>query len=154
MQNTANTISSVVRKMVKSLFALILAFGLMSTAAVAVSGNGLAANNTEPAVADSAKVYEIVDEMPEMEGGIAAIYKYIKYPHAAVAGKVEGRVFIKFVVTEEGKATNATILKDIGAGCGKAAIAGLKKVKFKPGKLNGKPVKVYYTLPVNFKIDG
>lgn len=154
MQNTANTIALVAVKMVKPLFALLLAVGLMSSAAFAYNGSSITDLNTEITVADSAKIYEIVDQMPEMEGGIGEIYKHIKYPHAAIAGKVEGRVFIKFVVNEDGKATDATILKDIGAGCGKAAVAGLKKVKFKPGKLNGKPVKVYYTLPVNFKIDG
>jgi protein TonB len=103
---------------------------------------------------DSTTVYEVVDEMPEVEGGIKEIYRHIEYPRAAVSGKVEGRVFVKFIIDEKGKVRSPEIIKDIGAGCGQAAIDGIKKLKFTPGKLQGKPVKVYYTLPVNFKIQG
>ncbi|MTI86502.1 MAG: energy transducer TonB [Balneolaceae bacterium] len=99
-------------------------------------------------------VYTVVDQMPEIDGGIKAIYKNIKYPQAALSSGVEGRVFIKFIVNEQGKVESPEILKDIGGGCGKAAIEGLKKVKFTPGKLKGKAVKVYYTLPISFEIKG
>lgn len=102
--------------------------------------------------ADSTKIYEVVDEMPEIKGGIQEIYKNIDYPKVAIAGNVEGRVFVKFVVNEQGKVENPTVLKDIGAGCGDAAVKGLKKVEFTPGKLNGQAVKVYYTLPITFEI--
>lgn len=99
---------------------------------------------------DSSDVYTVVDEMPEIEGGISQIYEHIKYPEKASKRGVEGRVFIKFIITENGEVKNPEILKDIGAGCGEAAVEGVKKVKFKPGKKDGKPVKVYYTMPVNF----
>ena len=101
---------------------------------------------------DSSQIYDVVDQMPEIKGGIKEVYKNIEYPRAAVSGRVEGRVFIKFVVDENGNVKNPEVLKDIGAGCGNAAVEGIKKVKFTPGKLNGQPVKVYYTLPVSFEI--
>lgn len=101
---------------------------------------------------DTTEVYNIVDEMPEIEGGLAEVYKHIEYPSVARKKKVEGRVFIKFVIDENGKVLDPVILKDIGDGCGEAAIEGIKKVKFTPGKHKGKPVKVYYTLPVTFKL--
>lgn len=65
---------------------------------------------------------------------------------------VEGRVFIRFIVDENGEVQEPEILKDIGAGCGEAAIEGIKQLKFTPGTQNGQPVSVYYTLPVTFKL--
>lgn len=101
---------------------------------------------------DSTEVFNVVDEMPEIIGGIQEIYKHIEYPRSARLAEIEGRVFLKFIVDEKGNVSNPMVIKDIGGGCGDAAIAGIKKVKFKPGKNGGEPVRVYYTLPVTFKI--
>tara|TARA_Y100001935_G_scaffold217449_1_gene189727 strand:+ start:181285 stop:181716 length:432 start_codon:yes stop_codon:yes gene_type:complete len=101
---------------------------------------------------DTTEVYDVVDQMPEIVGGLPEIYKHIKYPSKAKNDRIEGRVFIRFIVDENGKVQSPQILKDIGGGCGQAAIEGIQKVKFKPGSKNGTPVKVYYSLPVNFKI--
>lgn len=60
--------------------------------------------------------------------------------------------FVRFVVDESGNVKNPEVLKDIGAGCGEAAIEGIKKVKFTPATNGGQPVSVYYTLPITFKI--
>lgn len=102
--------------------------------------------------ADTAEVLTMADEMPEIVGGLKEVYKHIKYPRAATMNNVEGRVFVRFIVDESGNVKKPEILKDIGAGCGEAAIEGIKKVKFTPAKNGGKPVSVYYTLPVTFKI--
>ena len=101
---------------------------------------------------DTTEVYDVVDQMPEIVGGLPEIYKHIKYPSKAKNDRIEGRVFIRFIVDENGKVQSPQILKDIGGGCGQAAIEGIQKVKFMPGSKNGTPVKVYYSLPVNFKI--
>lgn len=101
---------------------------------------------------DSVIIYDAVDEMPEIEGGFQEVYKHIKYPKAAISRRVEGRVFIKFIVDENGKVKEPEIVKDIGAGCGDAAIEAIQKVKFIPGKMAGKAVNVYFTLPVTFQI--
>ncbi|WP_421774991.1 energy transducer TonB [Gracilimonas sp.] len=130
------------------LFSFVIALALVSSA----NAESLS-KIVESAADDSVKIYDVVDQMPEIEGGIKEVYKNIDYPRAAVAGRIEGRVFVKFVVDENGKVKNPEVIKDIGAGCGEAAIEGIKKVKFTPGKLQGKAVKVYYTLPVSFKIN-
>lgn len=101
---------------------------------------------------DSTKVFDVVDVMPEIKGGMSEIYEHVKYPKLASRSGIEGKVFIKFVVNEQGKVEDPKILKDIGGGCGEAAVEGIKKLKFEPGKLNGQPVKVYFTLPVNFQL--
>lgn len=102
--------------------------------------------------ADTAEVYNIVDTMPEIVGGLSVLYDKIEYPELAMNNGVQGRVFVRFIVDENGDVTNPEILKDIGAGCGNAAVKALKHVKFTQAKLNGEVVKVYYTLPITFKI--
>ena len=101
---------------------------------------------------DTAEVYNVVDQMPEIIGGIQEVYSNIEYPRSARLAEVEGRVFIKFIVNEKGKVEQPSVIKDIGSGCGEAAIEGIKKVAFKPGMKDGVPVKVYFTLPVTFKL--
>lgn len=120
-----------------------------STSAIAFDLN----DGAEAVMTDSSKVYDVVDKMPEIQGGIKEVYKNIRYPQGAIASRVEGRVFVKFIVDEQGNVKSPQIIKDIGAGCGKAAIDAIKKAKFSPGTLQGQPVKVYYTLPVTFKIN-
>lgn len=108
--------------------------------------------STRAIAADTAKVYKVVEKMPEIVGGLPEIYKHISYPRQAIKSGVEGRVFIKFVVNENGSVSDPEIMKDIGAGCGEAAIDAIKKVKFTPGQHNGQAVKVQYALPVTFKL--
>lgn len=107
---------------------------------------------TFEAKADTAEVLTMADVMPEIVGGLKELYKNIKYPRAASMNNVQGRVFVRFIVDESGNVKNPEVLKDIGAGCGEAAIEGIKKVKFTPATNGGQPVSVYYTLPITFKI--
>lgn len=111
-------------------------------------------NNLTTVNSDSADVYTVVDKMPEIVGGLAAVYDNIKYPKVALDNNVQGRVFVRFIVDENGNIRNPEILKDIGAGCGQAALKSLEKVKFIPGEQDGKKVRVYYSLPINFQIKG
>jgi protein TonB len=133
------------------LFTIVCAFVITTTTHNGFAENG-SWNSSAISPDDSSKVYDVVDEMPEIVGGYPALFKEIEYPAVAMANNVEGRVFIQFTVDENGNVLNPKILKDIGSGCGDAAIAALRKVEFKPGKLNGKPVKVNFAMPVNFKI--
>jgi protein TonB len=93
-----------------------------------------------------------VEDMPEPIGGIAAIQEKIVYPEIAKRAGVEGKVYIKAYVDENGNITKAEVLKGIGAGCDEAALDAVKKTKFKPGKQRGKPVKVQVSIPVVFKL--
>ena len=106
----------------------------------------------ESSAADSAEVFLVVEQMPEIIGGLPALYKEIRYPDAAIRNNVEGRVFLQFVVDENGEATDVEIMRDIGSGCGEAAAEAIKKVSFTPGLQNGSPVKVRFSLPVTFRI--
>ncbi len=101
---------------------------------------------------DASEVFTVVDEMPEMIGGMEALYGEIKYPRAAVQAGIEGRVFIQFVVDKDGNVRDEKVLRDIGGGCGEAALEAVRGVKFSPGKKNGVAVNVQYSMPVTFKL--
>ena len=82
------------------------------------------------------------------------IYKHLKYPGAARKNKTEGTVVIQFVISPEGEAMDAKIARDIGDGCGDAALALIDGMpQWYPAEKDGKNVWSYYTLPVRFKLD-
>lgn len=93
-----------------------------------------------------------VEEMPEPIGGISAIQEKIIYPEIAKRAGVQGRVFVKAYVDENGNVNKVELIRGIGAGCDEAAMEAVKQTRFKPGKQRGKPVKVQVTVPVLFKL--
>ncbi|NGP87411.1 energy transducer TonB [Fodinibius halophilus] len=99
------------------------------------------------------KVYTVVDKMPEIKGGLPALYKEIDYPKEARRKGISGRVYLQVIVDENGDVQDPKVLKGIGGGCGEAAIDAIKDVKFTPGQQGGKAVKVKYSLPVTFRIE-
>lgn len=101
---------------------------------------------------ESGDYYVIVDEMPEPIGGLYAIQSKIKYPEAAKNQGIEGKVFIQAFINESGNVDNAKVIKGIGGGCDEVALEAVKQTKFKPGKHNGKPVKVQVSIPIMFKL--
>jgi protein TonB len=98
-----------------------------------------------------------VDEYPEFVGGMKAFSKYIqrtlRVPSAALEEGINGKVFVSFVVEKDGSITDVTLMKGIGFGCDEEALKVIKKSPFwKPGRNNGKPVRVRYNVPINFII--
>ncbi len=100
----------------------------------------------------SDKYFVAVEEMPEPIGGIQAIQKNIRYPELAKLSGIQGKVYIRAFINENGDVIDAQIVKGIGAGCGEAALEAVKMVKFKPGRQNGQPVKTQVTIPILFKL--
>ncbi len=98
------------------------------------------------------EIFVIVETMPELIGGLAAIQKQIKYPPIAKKAGVEGRVIVQFVVNEQGNVVDPVVVRGIGAGCDEEALRAVSQAKFKPGKQRGKPVKVKMSLPITFKL--
>lgn len=95
---------------------------------------------------------------PEFPGGYEALHKFIQdnlhYPKKALQKRIEGRVYVTFVVERDGTITNPRILRDIGGGCGAEAIRLVKKMpKWLPGRqLDTVVVRVQYNLPIEFKL--
>lgn len=97
-------------------------------------------------------IFVAVEEMPEPIGGIVSIQKRIVYPEIAKRAGVQGRVYVKAFVDENGVVFKVELLKGIGAGCDEAALDAVKKSLFSPGKQRGKPVKVQVTVPILFQL--
>ena len=104
-----------------------------------------------------AEIFTIVEEMPDFPGGTQKLADYlaknIKYPQMARESGIQGRVFISFVVETDGSVSNVNVMRSLGGGCDEEAVRVVKSMpKWKPGKQRGKPVRVSYILPVNFKL--
>jgi TonB family protein len=104
-------------------------------------------------------VYTEVEEMPEYPGGINALMSEIAsgiiYPEEAKKNGIQGKVFVSFVVDEQGKVTNAKIERGVNPALDAESlrvVSGLKT--WKPGKEKGKAVKVAFTIPINYALDG
>lgn len=113
-----------------------------------------------PAVIEEVKeeVFLVVEEMPEFAGGTVAMQKFIasniRYPRIASQQGTEGRVIVTFVINGQGEVTNAEVVKGIGGGCDEEAIRVIKLLpKWKPGKQNGRPVSVKFTVPIKFALN-
>ena len=105
------------------------------------------------------KVYNMamVEQQPEFPGGATAMYKWlndhINYPAVAAEEGVQGRVIVEFVVSKTGAVENVRVLRGRHPALDKEAVRVVKAMpKWNPGRNNGNPVKVTYTLPVTFKL--
>lgn len=105
-----------------------------------------------------APVVIIADEMPEFEGGMAGLMRYvsqnISYPDIAREIGKEGTVHVSFVVNEFGSVEGIKVMRGIGYGCDEEVMRVINKMpKWKKGGKNaGHPVKVRFNIPVCFKL--
>jgi periplasmic protein TonB len=98
------------------------------------------------------EIFVIVEQSPELIGGLPGLQKKIKYPEIAKKAGVEGRVFLQFIVDEQGNVSDPIVTRGIGAGCDEEAVRAILEAKFKPGKQRGKAVKVKMSLPITFRL--
>ncbi len=98
------------------------------------------------------KYFVAVEEMPNPIGGIEAIQNKIVYPPKAKKAGVEGRIFIRAYIDENGNVAKTEILKGIDDECDEVAAQAVKSTKFIPGKQRGKAVKVQVSVPILFKL--
>lgn len=113
-------------------------------------------NNPQPQPG-TVSVFTYVEQMPEFPGGEGELLKYLKenlkYPEEALDEEREGKVYVKFVVDENGDIRNAMSVRPIGYGMDEEAVRVVESMpQWKPGKQNGKAVKVYFQLPIMFSI--
>ena len=97
------------------------------------------------------------DQMPEYPGGMEALVQFVKdnlkYPAIAYEAAIEGRVIIKFVVSKTGELKDIRKVRGLSKECDDEAIRVVKAMPtWKPGMDKGKPVDVYYTLPISFRL--
>jgi protein TonB len=95
--------------------------------------------------------------MPMFPGGETALLQYIaehtQYPEVAKENNVQGKVIVRFCVTSKGGVDKVSILKGVDPELDKEAIRVVQTLPaFKPGKQGGKPVPVWYMVPINFTL--
>ena len=103
------------------------------------------------------EVFTYVEQMPEFPGGEQALYKFLSdnivYPIAAKEQGLEGKVYIKFIVSETGEIMNPASMKPSPKMLEDEAIRVIKAMpKWRPGKQNGRAVNVFFQLPVTFRL--
>jgi protein TonB len=98
------------------------------------------------------EVFVVVEDSPQLIGGLAALQGEVQYPEFAKKAGIEGRVFVQFVVDEDGNVQNPKVTRGVHKLLNEEAIRAVKQMKFKPGKQRGKPVKVQMSLPVTFRL--
>jgi protein TonB len=101
---------------------------------------------------DEEEIFVVVEQMPELIGGLSSLSQYITYPEMARRAQIEGRVIVQFIIDKEGNVHNPEVIRGIGGGCDEIAVKAVKKAKFIPGMQRGKPVNVKYSMPINFTL--
>ena len=103
-------------------------------------------------------IYRVSDAMPEYPGGPNEMMKYIqeniKYPQSAIDNKIEGRVFVTFVVEKDGSISNAAVMRGIDKECDAEALRVVSSMpKWNPGQHKGEVVRTQFTIPIIYKFN-
>jgi protein TonB len=111
----------------------------------------------EPKHEEENKVFDVVEQMPSYPGGMGALMSWlsqnIKYPTVAAENGISGRVIVQFVVERDGSITDVRVARGVDPYLDKEATRVVKMMpNWIPGKQNGSPVRVKYTVPVVFKL--
>ena len=101
------------------------------------------------------EVFAVVEEMPKFPGGNVQkwISKHIKYPMIAQENNIQGKVFVQFVIEKDGSVSNVKVTRSVDPSLDKEAIRVIQSMpKWTPGKQRQKPVRVSFTVPINFQL--
>lgn len=105
---------------------------------------------------EESKIFTVVEESPEFPGGMEALYQFlasnIKYPgHSDQC--VNGKVIVSFVIEKDGSVSDAKVVRKLAPNFDDEALRVVKLMpKWKPGRQDGKPVRVQFNLPINFSL--
>lgn len=130
---------------------------LLSVLFLSLAAQAQSVENAD-SVAVEETVYQFVEEQPEFPGGMKGQMKYfrdnIKYPRISRDNKSQGTSTVRFTVNADGSISDAEIVRSTGdMYLDKEALRVISEMpKWKPGKQNGKPVRVKFVLPVGFRL--
>jgi protein TonB len=107
---------------------------------------------------DDEEFFMVVENMPEFPGGDLGLMKFIqknvKYPAIAKEYNITGKVYVSFIVDKGGSVTNVKIVRGVDKNLDAEALRVVSALpKYKPGKQRGKPVRVMFTIPINFTLN-
>ena len=124
------------------------------------AGNASGTAVVEPPAAEPPppQILDFSEDMPQFVGGNEALFRFLqknlKYPRLAVENEKQGKVFIGFVVRENGSITDVKVINGIGSGCDEEALRVVRAMPaWKAGKQGGRAVAVRFVLPIVFKLE-
>lgn len=111
----------------------------------------------EAAEEDPNKIYDNADVMPKFPGGQTALMSYlaqnVKYPTIAQENGTQGKVVVQFVVDTDGSLTDIRVITSVDPYLDAEALRVIRAMpRWQPGKVNGKPARVKYTVPIMFRL--
>lgn len=98
------------------------------------------------------EIFVVVEQPPQLVGGLESVQARLKYPEVARLAGIEGTIHLQFVVDEQGNIRDPFCVRDLGGGLCEAALEAVKDAKFEPGRQRGRPVKVRFSIPVRFRL--
>ncbi len=101
---------------------------------------------------DMGPILEFVEESPAIVGGLSTLYLSIDYPKSARDQGIEGLTVLLFIVEKDGSTRDISVLKPLHPALDSAAVAAVSKTLFKPGRQDGKVVRVKMRLPIRFRL--
>ncbi len=144
------------RNLYKSLLVIVL-ISLVFPVMAQMRRVRMCANNRVQSSYVEAYEYDQVDEQPQFPGGERGLVNYInqtrEYPYEAYAAGIEGRVLCSFVINTDGSVSNITVLRGCNKLLNDEAVRVISSMpRWKAGKVDSKPVPVYYMLPIVFRL--
>jgi len=106
----------------------------------------------EPAEEPEEELFTIVEQMPEIIGGQAALISALEYPLIAQRAGIEGMVVVHIIIGTDGAPSMPEIIRSAHTVLDEAAVAAVMQLNFTPGRQRGKPVRVRMAIPVNFRL--
>ena len=105
------------------------------------------------------EIYDQAETMPEFPGGVGKLMEYVamnvRYPKEAEDKCLQGRVIATFIVEKDGSITSAKIVRSIDPALDAEALRVINGMpNWKPGTQKGEPVRVKYTIPISFRLQG
>ena len=112
---------------------------------------------SQPVIGKDDEVYQIAENMPKFPGEDQKMWEFIshniQYPQEALEKRIQGRVFVGFIVEPDGSLSDVKVLRSLGSGCDEEAMRVIKSMpKWEPGKQRGQAVRVSYQIPVDFRL--
>ncbi len=100
------------------------------------------------------KLFVVVEQMPEMIGGLEALLKDLKYPRLAERAGLEGMVVVTVIIEKDGQPSNVEVLRSVAKVLDEAAMTAVMKQRFEPALQRNRPVRVVMSIPVHFRLTG
>lgn len=112
-------------------------------------------NFAQATIDTTEEIIEYAEVMPQFNGGEEELYKFISthliYPALAKENGIEGKIITRFLVEKDGSITHIEIFRKLGFGCDEEAVRLIKQMpNWIPGKVNGKSVRTFFTIPITF----